>query len=270
MTRNARRVLLALALAALAASLGGCHHRAKIVDLQNESLYEQGQKMLDRRHFLESIKVLGDVGMNAPVSEDLDPLVKLALADAYYFQTGSVTLVEAQSRYEQFLNFYPLHPKARYARFMIGVCLLDQADSPDNDQEFSLKALNHFQAMVDELPADDPFGRAARSMLLRAQDRLSEHEWIVGRFYLEKKHLEGAAGRFAELTDKYPGSRRRPQALYELATVRLALGQHAAAREALDRLAAEHPGSDWARKGAELKTAIPETAAPAGKGATGR
>ncbi len=243
-------------LAALALLLPGCHHHRKREVLENEALYDRAQQLIERRKFLKAIEMLGDVGLNSPVSEALDPDVKLALADAYFFQSGTVNSIEAQSRYEQFLSFYPLHPKARYARYMIGLCLTEQAEDPEKDQEYSQKALGHFEQMVGDLPADDPWARAAKIQLLRAQDRLAEHEWLIAQFYRGRQRWPGAIGRLSTLTDRYPGSRRRGEAFLQLAEAYRDVGNAAQARLAIDRLQAEYPGSDLAGRAEALKKTL--------------
>ncbi len=207
---------LLVVLAGLALLLPGCHRGRETLD-DNEEIYRKAQEYLARRRFLEAIQVLGDAGMVTPVARDLDPDIKLALADAYYYQGGTVNVIEAQSRYEQFLSFYPLHPRASYARYMIGLCLFEQAEDPENDQDYSLKALRHFERMIRELPRDDPWYAPAKVMYLKCQDRIAEHEWLIANFYYRREHWMGAIRRLETLIDRYPAARRREEALYLLA-----------------------------------------------------
>ncbi|RMG43493.1 MAG: outer membrane protein assembly factor BamD [Acidobacteria bacterium] len=258
----------AIPLALLLAFGAACHHRKELVE-DNELLYERAREAIARRKFLQAIEMLGDVGLVAPVGEALDPLVKLALADAYFYQGGIVDIAEAQNRYEQFVSFYPNHPRARYARFQAGVCKFRQAEDPENDQEFARKALEHFEAMLSDLPEDDPWRFAAAAMLERAQDRLAEHEWLVARFYLRRGRDRGAVGRLEELVTRYPGSRRREQALYELALAQRRLGHLEASRDALRRLLADYPEGPLRSRAERLLEELEAEGAAARNGSAG-
>ncbi len=245
--------------------LPACHRNREVLD-DNEQIYRRAREYLARRHFLEAIQVLGDAGMVTPVGRELDPEIKLALADAYYYQGGTVNIIEAQSRYEQFLSFYPLHPRASYARYMVGVCLFEQGEDPENDQDFSLKAMRHFERMIRELPPDDPWLAPARVMYERCQDRIAEHEWIIAEFYWRGQHWMGAIRRLEDLVRQYPASRRREEALYRLAHGWRRVGRPEKAREAAQRLVEEYPAGTFAAKvKSEGLLAGPAPSSPEGK-----
>lgn len=222
-----------------------CGRKRTLIE-DNQMLYNRALEQIERRKFLEAIRALGDMGGLAPVAESLDPMQKLALADAYFHQGGELNIVEAQSRYENFLNFYPLHPKASYARFQIGVCLMEQAESPQNDQEFARRALQHFTTMVKDLKKDDLWLDPARVMKAKAQDRLAEHEWLVAKFYEEKKFYNGAIGRYQTIIDGYPEAHRREEAFFQIGVCYRQLGDVAQARLNFNRLLSEYPSGTLA------------------------
>ena len=184
---------------ALAASLGGCHHRAKIVDLQNESLYEQGQKMLDKRHFLESIKVLGDVGMNALVSDDLDPLVKLALADAYFLTEDYGPAAET---YKEFESVHPRSEEIPYVLYQIGVSNFKRSESIDMPQGNLQEALQYFYLLQQTFP-DTDYGKEAVEYIRRCRKRLAEHELFVADFYWRTDQYGAAWKRYMYTADNF-------------------------------------------------------------------
>lgn len=247
------RRTLGLGLLLLTALSSGCHSRKKIVIEDNQKLLEHAQNLISRRRLLEAVQVLGDVGLVTPVAETLDPKIKLALADAYFYQGGTVNVVEAQGRYEQFMSFYPTHPSASYARYQIGACLFEQSQRPANDQEYPRRALDHFNAMVKDLPADDPWGMAARVMVAKAQDTLAEHEWLVGVYYLQRKRYAGAIGRFSALIEKFPAAHRREDAFYRLGEAYEKSGDKEQAQLTWRRSLAEYPEGEHV---SELKTKL--------------
>ncbi len=269
-TRRSRAALALCLLLALLAAAPGCRHRRREI-LDNEALVQRARDLIAQRHFAEAVRVLGDVGLAEPVSPELDPEWKLTLADAYFYQGGTINAIEAQSRYEQFLSFHAESPKSRYARYMLGAALLRQAEDPENDQEFSIRAMTHFEAMAGDLDPADPWHRAARIMLLRAHDRLAEHEWLIAAFYLKKEKYPGAIGRLTTLLERYPGSRRRGPAFLELARAQKATGDLEQARLTLDRMLSEFPSGPLAAEAQKLRqdVAASPAGAPRPEGATG-
>lgn len=243
-----RSALLAAAAVALLLPSAGCHARRKVVIEDNQQLLDHAQDLIARRHLLEAVQVLGDAGLVTPVTEQLDPLIKLALADAYFYQAGTVNVVEAQGRYEQFLSFYPTHQAASYARYQIGACLFEQSQRPTNDQEYPRRALEHFQKMASELPASDPWGMAARVMAARSQDSLAEHEWLVGMYYFGRGRWPGAIGRLTHLIDQFPEAVRREQAFYQLGLAFAAAGDLEQAKLTWRRQLSEYPAGAHAHE----------------------
>ena len=255
-----KRLVVTLTFVALVLPLvQGCNKRRELLE-DNELLFAQAEEQIARRRFTEAIRSLGDVGLITPVSQELDPKIKLALADAYFYQSGNVALIEAQSRYEQFLSFYPTHPEAERARYMVGLCLFRQAESPENDQEFTLRALTHFQSMFLDLPANSPWRIPVRQQLMRAQDRLAQHEWQVARFYRKKDKRLGEIGRLNTLVDLYPDSSLREEAFILLAEAHLAVDDVEQARLALDRAMSEYPDGDLAQRARELRDQVEKRA----------
>ncbi|MCU0230011.1 MAG: outer membrane protein assembly factor BamD [Acidobacteria bacterium] len=257
-TRWLGRLAAGLVLALLIATIPGCGSSKKKDQLSedNEALYAEARKLIEQRRFVEATTRLGDVGMVAPVGEALDPMVKLALADAFFYQLGTSSAIEAQSRYEQFLNFYPLHPMSSYARFQVGACLLEQASLPSNDQEYSRRARDHFRAMLRELPPDDPWRLAALQAAAKAGDMLAEHDWQVADFYRRRGKPLGEIQRLARLVDEYPASQRREEALYRLGQAYAQVGDSATARLSYERLIADYPAGPWTDKARSELTAL--------------
>ena len=254
------RMAFAAVLVLLVAAAPGCGSSKKRqgkLSEDNEALYREARELIEKRRFSEATTRLGDVGMVSPVGETLDPMVKLALADAYFYQLGTTSAIEAQSRYEQFLNFYPLHPMASYARFQVGTCLMQQASDAANDQEYPRRAREHFQAMIRELPESDVWRLAAVQALARAGDLLSEHEWLVAEFYRQRGKPLGEIQRLSGMIDLYPASQRREAAMLELGKAYAKVGDTAKARLSFERLLADYPSGKLVEQAKSELAALP-------------
>jgi outer membrane protein assembly factor BamD len=257
------------AVALMLGLLGGCWWKDDEEELvvDNAELYRQARVDIAEGHFFRASERLGEVGLTTAVSPELDPYVKLAIADSYFFRGGSINAIEAQSRYEQFLSFYPTHEMATYARYQVGVCLFRQSERPENDQEYTLRARNHFREMLRDLPPGDPWRLAAAAMRQKAEDKLARHEWQVASFYVEKEEPLGAIERLEQLVREYPGANVRREAMLVLARAYADVGDYAQARLTVDMLVDEYPAAEGTSEVAALRQRIESGLAGRGESA---
>lgn len=81
------------------------------------------------------------------------------LGDALHRAAGGVVTAQAQSAFERALNTDPANPKAR---FFLALALAQQGDTE--------RAVDRWEAMLGELPADSPWRGAATQAIARSQD----------------------------------------------------------------------------------------------------
>lgn len=242
------RTLVVVGLLALA---GGCGGRKDLLSSDNASLYRVAQSQVQRGKYIKARKTLGLMGIAEPIEPELDPQVKLATADAFFFQGGGLNIIEAQSRYQQFLNFYPTHPLAPYAQFQLGQCLLVQSEAPANDQEFTLRAIDEFRKVAD-LDPRSAYARAAVDRLRLAQDKLARKEWIVAAFYAKRKRWPAVVSRLQTLLRDYPGYAGRGEVFLMLGQALLETGSVTEGRIYLEKLRADEPGSELGERAGRL------------------
>mgnify|MGYP006300182939 CR=1 FL=1 len=268
---NGRTLRRLAALVLIVGLTSGCWWRDDDRELMvdNEELYRKARVDIAQGQFFRASERLGEVGLTKAVSPELDPYVKLAIADSYFYRGGSINAIEAQSRYEQFLSFYPTHEMSSYARYQIGVCLFRQSERPENDQEYTLRARNHFRDMLADLRPDDPWRLPAAAMRQRAEDKLARHEWQVASFYVEEQEHLGAITRLEKLVREYPGALVRHEAMLVLARSYADVGDYAQARLTLDRLVDEYPGAKGSSSVATLRQRIEKGLAGGQEGPAG-
>ena len=217
----------------------------------NEELYREAREQLQVGKYMKARKTLGLVGVAEPVEPDLDPSVKLATADAFFFQGGGLNLIEAQSRYQQFLNFYPTHPLAPYAQYQVGECLLIQSAAPTNDQEFTVRAVNEFRKVADLDPRSS-YARAAEARIDTAHGKLAEREWIVARFYGKRRRWDAVVGRLQGLLDRFPRFARRDEVFLMLGRALIETDSVTEGRVYLQKLLADDPDGEFGVEAREL------------------
>jgi outer membrane protein assembly factor BamD len=191
-------------------------------------------------------------------ARDVQAEVKLALADSYYGQGGTLNWVEALSRYRSFLTFYPNHPKADYAQYHIAMCHLRQVPKPDRDQSPTENALFEFQKLVELYPRGEWTGRA-EEQIRECRELLAEHEFIVARFYFVRKFWTAAAGRLQHILDEYPDYSKKAEVYHQLAQASYNMG--ATEEGDIYRQLYEDAGGQKAVEGAKRKKGKPGKAA---------
>jgi outer membrane protein assembly factor BamD len=180
-----------------------------------------------------------------------EPLVRLALADATYYMGDDISLIEARSKYIDFVTLYSDHPRAPYAQFQAGMCSVKQIISASRDQAQTQIAIDDFME-IDKRWPKSAYARAARQFIGKGEDGLAEHEFIVGNFYLKKKAYQAATERFTGLLDKYPTYRHKDKVYYYLGRTLLAARSPDEGRVWLDQVLNQYPRSKYAKMSTDL------------------
>ena len=223
----------------------------------NRVLYERAKGLIDQGRFEKAREALTEVGTHETVEPGLDPLVKIAVADAYFYQPGIENIIEAQSRYSQFVSFFPTHDLAGYAQFQIGMCDLKQSIDSFLDQTFTHKAIEEF----DRVKAVDPgsrFVQAAEQMKIRCTGKIANHDYDVGVFYFKKKAWKGAVGRFKKLIEESPQYDDSDGAYYYLGVALVRDGSQPEGRIYLEKLARDYPRSQFISRAKTEIAKLPE------------
>ncbi len=175
-----------------------------------------------------------------------EPLVRLALADSTYYLGDDLSLIEARSKYLDFVTLYADHPKAPYAQFQAGMCSVKQIYSASRDQAQTQVAIDDFREIDKRWPAS-AFARAGRQFIGKGQDGLAEHEFLIGSFYWKKKSYQAATERFSALLEKYPAYRQKDKVYYWLGRTLMGARSPAEARVWLDQVLNEYPRGRYAK-----------------------
>ena len=106
-------------------------------------------------------------------------------------------------------------------------------------------------AAIESRNAGKPIN-AARGEIAKVEDRLAEHEYMVGRFYLRYRLPPAAIGRFEKLLEDYPSYQGRDRALYHLGIAYRAAKRADDAQSTFSKLREQYPDSEWAAKVPEV------------------
>lgn len=190
-------------------------------------------------------------------SNELRAQVHLRLADAYFMRGGILNLAEAQTRYQSFLNFYPLSDQAAYAQYRFALCLKEQINSPERDQAPTYRALDELRK-VEGLYPSSPWVAEARLRIEELQNHLSQDALLKARFYYKKEAWGAAIPRLKEILQTHPSFTGQDEVLYRLGTALKSAGRTSEGETYLERLRQEYPDSAWKTKPTEAEESKPK------------
>ena len=198
------------------------------------------------RHQLRKAKMILDkVQFTQAERPKYEPLVRLALADATFYLGDDLSLIEARSKYLDFVTLYNDHKKAPYAQFQAGMCSSKQAYNATRDQAQRQVSIDDFKE-VDKRWPESGWARAARQSLAKGQDGLAEHEFVIGYFYWKKKSYQAANDRFTGLLEKFPLYGQKDKIYYWIGRSFMSMRSPAEGRVWLDQVLNDYPRSKYA------------------------
>jgi outer membrane protein assembly factor BamD len=264
-------LLAAVALASACASANGRQAVPPGTPQPDQFLYERGKEALDNKKWLtarEFFKQVTETYTQSPVRPD----AKLGIGDTYLGEGSAESLVLAIAEFQEFLSFYPTHPRADYAQYKLAMAHFKQMRAPQRDQTETRDAIREFENFVTRYP-NSTLMPEVRDRLREAKDRLSEAEFEVGRFYYRIRWWPGAIDRLSSLLKDDPQFTARDGAYYYLGESLMKVNRMAEALPLYEKLVSEFEQSDYledARKRiTEIKNAPPASpASPAAPATT--
>jgi outer membrane protein assembly factor BamD len=207
-------------------------------------LWEHGYQALNERRWLvarEFFRQLMDSYPQSPYRMS----AKLGIADSFLGEGTSESQVLGINEFREFLSFYPTSDYAHYAQFKLGMAHYYKMPNSARDQTETREAIRELEAFVERYPSS-PLIEEGRQRLREARDRLSDHNYGVGLFYLRSRmSIPGALDRFNAILKEDPQYTRRDAVYYQMAQALVGLGQPAAAIPYLDRLVNEFEQSEY-------------------------
>jgi outer membrane protein assembly factor BamD len=241
----------------LCALLGACASAPPEEEIPSaESYYRKGLEVLKGQRVLllfrdtdyaRAIELFREVIDNYPYS-DYSTLAELKIADVYFEQEH---YEEAAEYYQDFVELHPSHPQVPYSIYRNGLCSYEQIRATDQDQTPTREALAQFGVLLDRYPESE-YADEARVLSQEARDHLSAHVREIGDFYFDRGEYYGAAERYEEAIEEFPGHDQRDSTLYHLAVCYHHLKRDPEAAQLLQEILSMEPKSDYADDAEEL------------------
>ena len=170
---------------------------------------------------------------------------EILIGDAYFARKDYLLAAES---YAAFIRLYPMHPKADYAHYRIGMCYFKEAPKAiDRDQGYLDEAITHLRAVVRRYPGSK-YKKAALQTLREARTRVARRNYYIGHFYYRTKQYISAIPRFLEVAESYPDSGLGPKSLYMAIKANLSLDRVEVARAVFSDLSVKYPNSEYTKK----------------------
>ena len=224
-------------------------------------LFEEAAKEV-RKGNHETGRLLFSTIVNTYPDSPFLPLSKLAIADSFYLEGTSASLVQAAQAYLDWLTFFPTDPLADDAMLKVAESEMRQMGLSDRDITHARKAEQRLKALLQQYPQTN-LRAVVEDHLRETQESLAMHNLGVARFYYEARYnkgrgtgLKGAQSRLKEIIDKYPNFSLRDEVLFRLATTYQLEEEPDEAAKYYQDLLRNFPNSDYGEKAKEQLSII--------------
>ena len=248
-----RRPWQAVSILLASLSLAGCGSRdTDITPATIDAdviLFERGSEALEAEDWTRAREYFIQIRDNYPQSA-LRADARLGVGDTFEGQGSADAYVQAVAEFRDFLSLYPTHPRAPYAQYKLGLVYYRQMRRPERDQTETREAAREFEVFIQQYPTSDLIGEV-RAKLREVRDRLSESDFVVGRFYYRNNWYPGAIDRFRAILDSDPGYTGRDAVYFHLADALRATNEAAEALPLFERLVEEFPDTEYLEQATE-------------------
>jgi len=136
------------------------------------------------------------------------PMAKLAIADSFYLEGTTSSLIQAGQAYQDWLTFFPTDQLADAAMLKVAETEMRQMGLSDRDITHARKAEQRLKVLLQQYP-QTKLRPEVELRLREVQDNLAEHNFNIAIYYRDhyinkKGGLKGSQDRLKEIIEKYP------------------------------------------------------------------
>jgi len=233
-------------------------------------LFEEAAKEVRKGHHDTGRLLFATIINTYPDSAFL-PLAKLAIADSFFLEGTTSSLIQAAQAYQDWLTFFPTDPLADDASLKVAEAEMRQMGLSDRDISHARKAEQRLKVLLQQYPKS-PLRPTVEARLAEVQENLAMHNLQIARFYYDVKYttgkggLKGAQSRLKEVVDKYPCFSYNDEVYFRLASTYQAEEEPDEAARYYQKLVQEFPESEFNQKAREqlniIGAPIPEKGTP--------
>src|SRR5689334_9484388 len=159
---------------------------------RDRTLFEAGTKEVRKGHHDTGRLPFATIINTYPDSPFL-PLAKLAIADSFFLEGTTSSLIQAAQAYQDWLTFFPTDPLADDASLKVAEAEMRQMGLSDRDISHAKKAEQRLKVLLQQYPKS-PLRETVESRLQEVQENLAMHNLQIARFYYDVKYSTGKGG----------------------------------------------------------------------------
>lgn len=203
--------------------MAGCSHHNKVenplanVDSKqpDKVLFDRGMDALQHRQY-DVARLTFQTLINTYPDSEYVARAKLGVADTWYAEGSTASLIQAESEYKDFITFFPNMPEAAEAQLKVAGIHYKGMLKPDRDYAHAQRAEDEYRQLIQQFP-DSKLVPEAKQRLREVQEVLAERQFRIGKFYFGRESYAAAVARLKTLVDQYPLYSQADEALYLLA-----------------------------------------------------
>lgn len=203
-------------------------------------LYKRATDAMDAKNYVDATKYFEEVERQHPYSEWATQAQLMGGFASYKDQRYD----EAVFALDRFIELHPGNADVDYAYYLKALSFYEQISDVRRDQELTLEALKALDTLIKRFP-DSRYHRDAVLKRDLAEDHLAGKEMEVGRYYLNRGHINAAIKRFQVVVKNYQTTTHTAEALHRLVEAYLTLGLKQEATKIAAVLGHNYPGSTW-------------------------
>jgi outer membrane protein assembly factor BamD len=194
------------------------------------------------------------------------PLAKLAIADSFYLEGSTSSLIQAGQAYQDWLTFFPTDSLTCDAMMKVAETEMRQMGLSDRDITHARKAEQRLKVMLQQCPQSG-LRTDAELRLRETQDNLAMHNLYIARFYsarydAHKVGLKGAQDRLKEILEKYKNFCLMDEVLFRIGATYQEEEEPDEAAKYYQQLVRDYPYSEYLEKSKDqlniIGAAIPD------------
>jgi outer membrane protein assembly factor BamD len=222
-------------------------------------LFEEAAKEVRKSNYETGRLLFNTIITTYPDSTYL-PMAKLAIADSFYLEGLTSSLIQAAAAYQDWLTFFPTHPLADDVMLKIAESDMRQMGLPDRQTTNARKAEVRLKILLQQFP-DTPLRSAVELRLKEVQENLAMHNLQVARFYIARMEhgnggLKGGQSRLREIMEKYPNFSYMDEVLMRLGDLYVQEEEPDEAAKFYQQVVRDWPNSEYAEKAKDQLTKI--------------
>jgi len=212
-----------------------------------EVLYNKAAAALDEGNYAEATRAFEGVERQHPYSQWATEAQLMAAYSSYEAQRYDEAIIAL----DRFIELHPGNDDIDYAHYLKALSYYEQISDVARDQAMTEQALLALETLTRRFP-DSEYTRDANLKRDLTYDHLAGKEMEIGRYYLNRGHVNESNNRCKSVMEKYETSSNTAEALHRLVEAYLTLGLTNEATQVASVLGYNYPGSKWYERSFEL------------------